>query len=116
MITSGTATVDQIRERAYELWQADGCPEGRELDYWLRAEADLNGEAGAGAVGGLSEAPSPSAMDEPAPTRPARARGAGAKDKPATATPAPAAAAAAPEKAKAPAAAPKRAPRRKAES
>lgn len=75
MITSGTVTVDQIRERAYELWQADGCPEGRDVEYWLRAEADLKGESRAGAEagdgpGGGEAKP----MDEPAAPRPSRAR------------------------------------------
>ena len=32
----------QIRERAYGLWEADGRPEGKDIDYWLRAERDLN--------------------------------------------------------------------------
>jgi hypothetical protein len=109
MITSGRSTVDQIRERAYELWQADGCPEGRELDYWLRAEADLNGEAGVVAPIGLSEA-APSAMDEPAAERPARPRTTRAKAAPVPAPPPKMA----PEKAKEPVA-PKRA-RRKTES
>lgn len=27
----------RIREQAYHLWQADGCPPGRDLDYWERA-------------------------------------------------------------------------------
>ncbi|HYZ62303.1 MAG TPA: DUF2934 domain-containing protein [Acetobacteraceae bacterium] len=27
-----------IRERAHSLWEADGRPEGREQEYWLRAE------------------------------------------------------------------------------
>jgi hypothetical protein len=35
---------DLIRQRAYELWQADGCPEGRDVDYWLRAETELAAE------------------------------------------------------------------------
>jgi hypothetical protein len=26
-----------IRERAYHLWEAEGRPEGRDLDYWERA-------------------------------------------------------------------------------
>ena len=26
-----------IRERAYALWEADGRPEGRDLEYWERA-------------------------------------------------------------------------------
>lgn len=32
----------QIRERAFYLWEADGSPKGREMDYWLRAEQDLD--------------------------------------------------------------------------
>jgi hypothetical protein len=27
----------RIRERAYHLWEADGRPEGQELEYWERA-------------------------------------------------------------------------------
>jgi hypothetical protein len=27
-----------IEEHAYSLWEADGRPEGRALEYWLRAE------------------------------------------------------------------------------
>jgi len=27
----------RIRERAYHLWEADGRPHGRELEYWERA-------------------------------------------------------------------------------
>lgn len=27
----------RIRERAYFLWQEDGCPQGREDEYWERA-------------------------------------------------------------------------------
>jgi hypothetical protein len=30
-----------IRERAFALWEADDRPEGRELEYWLRAEQEL---------------------------------------------------------------------------
>lgn len=69
MSTSAAPSVDEIRERAYRLWQEEGCPEGRSVEYWLRAEADL---AGSGAYGtgpghgtGLAEAPPPP-MDEPA--------------------------------------------------
>ncbi len=29
----------RIRERAYYLWEADGCPEGSDLEYWERARA-----------------------------------------------------------------------------
>jgi hypothetical protein len=27
----------KIRERAYELWQADGSPHGSDIEYWERA-------------------------------------------------------------------------------
>jgi len=30
-----------IRERAYQIWEAEGRPDGKELDYWLRAEAEV---------------------------------------------------------------------------
>lgn len=32
---------DQIRERAYSLWQQEGALEGRALDYWSRAEREM---------------------------------------------------------------------------
>ena len=37
-----------IRERAHALWEADGRPEGRELDYWLQAEHELLTQSVAG--------------------------------------------------------------------
>lgn len=37
---------DDIRSRAYALWQRDGSPEGRDRDYWERAERELSEEAG----------------------------------------------------------------------
>jgi Protein of unknown function (DUF2934) len=32
--------VEMIRARAYEIWQAEGQPEGRALEHWCRAEAE----------------------------------------------------------------------------
>lgn len=32
---------DQIAERAYYLWQQQGCPEGKSLQNWLQAEAEV---------------------------------------------------------------------------
>ena len=29
---------ERIRVRAYHLWLADGCPPGRDLEYWERAK------------------------------------------------------------------------------
>jgi hypothetical protein len=31
-----------ISARAYTLWEQAGCPEGRALDNWLQAEAELS--------------------------------------------------------------------------
>ena len=32
--------VELIRQRAYEIWQAEGQPDGRDLEHWCRAEAE----------------------------------------------------------------------------
>ena len=31
----------EIAKRAYSLWEIEGRPSGRELDHWLRAEAEM---------------------------------------------------------------------------
>lgn len=31
----------RIRERAYAIWQEEGCPKGREHDHWVRAEREI---------------------------------------------------------------------------
>ena len=33
-------TQESIRERARELWEEDGRPSGRDLEFWLRAELE----------------------------------------------------------------------------
>jgi len=55
---------DRIRELAYHLWLADGCPQGRALDYWLAAET---AEAEASEIDEASEESFP-ASDPPART------------------------------------------------
>jgi hypothetical protein len=32
---------DRIRERAYEIWVASGCPHGAAGDHWLAAEREI---------------------------------------------------------------------------
>ena len=49
-----------IRERAHALWEADGRPEGRELQYWLRAERELL----AALVAGEEEDPSTGGQED----------------------------------------------------
>lgn len=35
---------EQIRRRAYEIWEAEGRPEGSDLRHWMQACDDLAGE------------------------------------------------------------------------
>jgi hypothetical protein len=76
-----TAIEDRIRNRAYELWEAEGRPEGREVDHWLRAAQEVSGEvAGESSAVGTSVA-----------RRPRTPRSASTAASPATRTPAAAA-------------------------
>ena len=38
--------IARIRRRAYEIWEIEGRPDGLEHVHWLRAEAELGGDAG----------------------------------------------------------------------
>lgn len=44
----------RIREKAYEIWQAEGCPTGEEIRHWemacKQAEAEVEAEAGTNAA------------------------------------------------------------------
>ncbi|MBY0509376.1 MAG: DUF2934 domain-containing protein [Rhodospirillaceae bacterium] len=31
---------EQIRQRAYEIWMSEGCPDGRDREHWLEAERE----------------------------------------------------------------------------
>jgi hypothetical protein len=40
--SGGGQPIEQaIRERAYQIWEAEGRADGKELDHWLRAEAEV---------------------------------------------------------------------------
>jgi hypothetical protein len=32
---------ERVRERAYAIWQAAGCPEGKSHEHWAQAEAEI---------------------------------------------------------------------------
>jgi hypothetical protein len=36
---------NEIRQRAYRLWETEGRPEGRAADHWAAAEAELREKA-----------------------------------------------------------------------
>ena len=44
-VPSGRDRADRIAHRAYELWQARGCPSGDDRSDWLQAERELTGDA-----------------------------------------------------------------------
>jgi hypothetical protein len=37
------ATPQSTAQRAYEIWESEGRPHGRDQEHWARAEAELNG-------------------------------------------------------------------------
>ena len=41
--------IHKVRERAYQIWEREGCPEGRESEHWHRAEQELAHEDASGA-------------------------------------------------------------------
>jgi hypothetical protein len=36
-------TAEAIAARAYSMYVSEGCPDGRHLDHWFAAEAELRG-------------------------------------------------------------------------
>jgi hypothetical protein len=41
----GTRSEDQVRRRAYELWEQRGRQHGRDADDWFRAESEVRGKS-----------------------------------------------------------------------
>jgi Protein of unknown function (DUF2934) len=66
---------EAIRQRAHALWQKEGRPDGRDLEHWLRAEAEISGKKYAGVTdnGKFIEHPTGAAAD-PQPRRRSRSR------------------------------------------
>jgi hypothetical protein len=57
---------ERIRERAYHLWESEGKPEGRAVEFWERA-AELVGMEESGLTGQI-ENPIAAGLDPAAPT------------------------------------------------
>lgn len=32
----------EIKVRAHEIWEQNGCPSGRDLEFWLQAESEIS--------------------------------------------------------------------------
>lgn len=39
----GALSAEKIAARAYEIWQANGRPHGRDQEHWFQAERELRG-------------------------------------------------------------------------
>jgi hypothetical protein len=45
-MTATSLETPNVAQRAYEIWQREGCPDGRAMEHWFRAEAELAAESG----------------------------------------------------------------------
>ena len=43
--------LERIRQRAYELWQQEGQPEGKQQEHWERAVREIGGDPDQGSAG-----------------------------------------------------------------
>src|SRR5438874_7637637 len=43
--TPAQPTNEQISQRAHEIWEREGRPEGRHVEHWLTAEAELRSKS-----------------------------------------------------------------------
>ena len=64
---------DEVAQRAYQLWVAAGQPIGRDMEYWLQAEAELLAAMQSGRspeVGGSRASPKHGTTPPPAASAP----------------------------------------------
>ena len=59
---------DNIRAKAYELWEKAGRPEGQEAEHWAEAERLVDAEEGASTD--EAKAPDQAEPDQPPPDQP----------------------------------------------
>lgn len=71
----------EIAKRAYRIWEGEGRPAGKDLDHWLRAEAELHAESRNSVAPGPSKperaeivVSGPAKPQRPAPRRTRRAQ------------------------------------------
>lgn len=67
----GSSREERVMQRAYEIWEQEGRPEGRQEEHWRRAEEEIsrhgNGpkEQDRGAAPTTSDAPATSSVPSP---------------------------------------------------
>lgn len=57
-----TISYDDICARAFEIWDKEGRPEGKDQDHWLRAEAELRKEGLKSQKGAIVNSNDPTVM------------------------------------------------------
>ena len=71
----GDDRAKRIAERAYQLWEQEGRPEGRDREHWMEAERSLDGSGAAESAQGVPSGASTSrASHSPAGAETARER------------------------------------------
>jgi len=80
-----TSRDEQLRQRAYMIWESEGRPEGMEAQHWARAERELVEEGAAAVPAAAASPPRRKASAAKAPVDPVAT--APAKTKPASAAP-----------------------------
>ena len=65
---------ERIRRRAYALWEQQGRPDGKDVEHWLRAEAEISGGSQAGVTDDGKVVPHPPRNAVPKPRRRSAAR------------------------------------------
>ncbi len=63
---------EKIRKRAYEKWEREGSPEGREKEHWAEAERDLGDESSPAAAPGSGTSTKPGSAPPPIADKPKR--------------------------------------------
>lgn len=75
-------STEAIRQRAYEIWVSEGCPNGRDCIHWLRAEAEFREQLAAAHASGICKTGLHEAPTEPARrTRSAKRKSTGARER-----------------------------------
>lgn len=65
MIFLNAADEQKVRDRAHAIWQAEGRPDGRHLDHWRQAQAEIEREKEAANSAAAAPA-SPTSSEAPA--------------------------------------------------
>jgi hypothetical protein len=79
---------DRIRQRAYEIWEREGRPQGEDMKHWLQAFQEIAASAEAdGQAVKKSRGKKPAALDAPAKTKAKPKTGSGAQSVPTTTPP-----------------------------